>query len=216
MKREEARNCRQNIGIPAPLSVPAQPTAPAIPPERPDRQKPTGTMDSTCRFCRRPAWLLRSWRHGALSIAPSPATSPVHAANRLHGLGGGAGAFAGWAYGGLSSAAGDGFLTSDEIYIKMLPNGEARRVTDDAPAEIRAGILTGWGGDCVHGIGDSPCFPLTQVSALGGEPHLLMKNAAGLVHGWTREQLLFFRCFDRGKAIHLGVVRATADALGRA
>jgi Tol biopolymer transport system component len=27
---------------------------------------------------------------------------------------------------------GNGFLTSDQIYIKMLPNGEARRVTDDA------------------------------------------------------------------------------------
>ena len=60
---------------------------------------------------------------------------------------------------------GDGFLTSDQIYIKMLPNGEARQVTNDPTVEIRSGILPGWGGDRVHGAGDFRVFHLRGVSS---------------------------------------------------
>src|ERR1700729_376374 len=49
-----------------------------------------------------------------------------------------------------------------------------------------------------------------EVSALGGESHLLLKNAAGLV--WLDPQHLLFSEIRSG--IHLGVVTATGTRAG--
>ena len=37
----------------------------------------------------------------------------------------------------------DTFLSSDQIYVKLLPNGEAKRVSDDIGQSMPC-ILTGW------------------------------------------------------------------------
>lgn len=97
------------------------------------------------------------------------------------------------------------FLTADQIYVKMLPNGEARRVTDDNRSKYGLAFSPD-GSEIAYTVIDGSVFSTYVVSALGGEPRLLLKNAAGLV--WLdRERLLFS---EAPTGIHLSVVTATA------
>ena len=106
---------------------------------------------------------------------------------------------------------GDGFLTPDQIYIKMLPNGEARRVTDD-PRPKYGLAFSPDGEEIAYTVLETTVFSTYEVSALGGEPHLLLSNAAGLV--WLDPQRLLFSMIRPGEGIHLGVVTATLTRSG--
>jgi DNA-binding winged helix-turn-helix (wHTH) protein/Tol biopolymer transport system component len=106
---------------------------------------------------------------------------------------------------------GDGFLTSDQIYVKMLPNGEARRVTDDARPKYGLAFSPD-GAEIAYTVLETTVFSTYEVSALGGEPHLLLNNAAGLV--WLDPQRLLFSMIRPGEGIHLGVVTATLTRSG--
>jgi DNA-binding winged helix-turn-helix (wHTH) protein/Tol biopolymer transport system component len=105
----------------------------------------------------------------------------------------------------------DGFLTSDEIYVKMLPNGEARRVTDDHRPKYGLAFSPD-GAEIAYTVLEPTVFSTYEVSALGGEPHLLLKNAAGLV--WLDPQHLLFSEIRSGEGIHLGAVTATVTRAG--
>ena len=104
---------------------------------------------------------------------------------------------------------GDGFLTSDQIYVKMLPNGEAKRVTDDERPKYGL-TFSPDGSEIAYTVLESSGFSTYEVSALGGEPHLLLKNAAGLV--WLDPERLLFSKIRSG--IHMGVVSATVTGAG--
>jgi DNA-binding winged helix-turn-helix (wHTH) protein/Tol biopolymer transport system component len=99
---------------------------------------------------------------------------------------------------------GNAFLTPDRIYVKMLPDGEARRVTDDDRPKYGLAFSPD-GSEIAYTVMEDSGFSTYEVSALGGEPRLLLKNAAGLV--WLDAQRLLFSEIDSG--IHLGVVTAT-------
>ena len=106
---------------------------------------------------------------------------------------------------------GDAFLTADQIYVKMLPNGEARRVTDDSRPKYGPAFSPD-GSEIAYTVMDvpGPVFNTYEVSALGGEPQLLLKNAAGLV--WLDSGRLLFSEIKSG--IHLGVVTASVTRAG--
>jgi len=99
---------------------------------------------------------------------------------------------------------GEGFLSSDQIYVKMLPSGEAKRVTDDSRPKYGLAFSPD-GSEIAYTVLEDSGFSTYEVSALGGEPHLLLNNAAGLV--WLDAQRLLFSEIKTG--IHLGVVSAT-------
>jgi DNA-binding winged helix-turn-helix (wHTH) protein/Tol biopolymer transport system component len=103
------------------------------------------------------------------------------------------------------------FLSSDEIYVKMLPNGEARRVTDDHRPKYGLAFSPD-GAEIAYTVLEGPRFSTYAVSALGGEPHLWMENAAGLV--WLDRDHLLFSEIRSGEAIHLGVVTAKVTRAG--
>jgi DNA-binding winged helix-turn-helix (wHTH) protein/Tol biopolymer transport system component len=103
----------------------------------------------------------------------------------------------------------DGFLTSDEIYVKMLPNGEARRVTDDHRPKYSLAFSPD-GSEIAYTVLEPSTFSTYTVSVLGGEPHLLLTNAAGLV--WLDPDHLLFSQLRSG--IHLGVVTASPTRAG--
>jgi Tol biopolymer transport system component/DNA-binding winged helix-turn-helix (wHTH) protein len=103
----------------------------------------------------------------------------------------------------------NGFLTSDQIYIKMLPGGEARRVTDDERPKYGLAFSPD-GSEIAYTVMDDSGFSTYEVSALGGEPQLLLKNAAGLV--WLDSRHLLFSEIKSG--IHLGVVTAAPTREG--
>jgi DNA-binding winged helix-turn-helix (wHTH) protein len=98
----------------------------------------------------------------------------------------------------------DTFLTSDEIDIKILPNGEPRRLTDDHRPKYGLAFSPD-GSEIAYTVIEGPTFSTYEVSALGGEPRLLMQNAAGLV--WLDPERLLYSRAPSG--IHLGVVTAT-------
>jgi len=105
---------------------------------------------------------------------------------------------------------GNAFLTSDQIYVKMLPNGEARRVTDDSRPKYGPAFSPD-GSEIAYTVMEAgPMFNTYEVSALGGETQLLLKNAAGLV--WLDSGRLLFSEIKSG--IHLGLVTATVTRAG--
>jgi DNA-binding winged helix-turn-helix (wHTH) protein/Tol biopolymer transport system component len=104
-----------------------------------------------------------------------------------------------------------GFLTSDEIYVKILPNGETTRVTDDHRPKYGLAFSPD-GAEIAYTVLEGSRFSTYEVSALGGEPHLLLENAAGLV--WLDRYHLLFSEVRAGEGIHLGVVTATVTRTG--
>ncbi|HEX5234024.1 MAG TPA: winged helix-turn-helix domain-containing protein [Silvibacterium sp.] len=104
---------------------------------------------------------------------------------------------------------GNAFLSSDPIYVKMLPNGEARQVTDDGRPKYALAFSPD-SSEIAYTVLDSSGFSTYVVSAFGGEPRLLLANAAGLV--WLDPQRLLFSEVRSG--IHLGVVTATVTRAG--
>ena len=98
----------------------------------------------------------------------------------------------------------DTFMTVDQIYVKMLPNGEARKVTDDN--RLKYGLaFSPDGSEIAYTVLEGPTFSTYVVSALGGEPRLLFKNAAGLQ--WLDPQRILFSQAPSG--IHLSVVKSS-------
>ncbi|MGB8478433.1 MAG: winged helix-turn-helix domain-containing protein [Acidobacteriaceae bacterium] len=98
----------------------------------------------------------------------------------------------------------DSFLSADQIYVKMLPDGEAMRLTNDKRMKYGLAFSPN-GSDIAYTVMDTQNFSTYTVSVLGGDSHLLLKNAAGL-HWLSPNQILFSRT---NSGIHLGVVTAT-------
>jgi DNA-binding winged helix-turn-helix (wHTH) protein/Tol biopolymer transport system component len=101
---------------------------------------------------------------------------------------------------------GSSFMSVDQIYVKMLPNGEARRVTDDS--RVKYGLaFSPDGSEIAYTVMDPPGFSTYSVSVLGGDPHLLLKNAAGL--SWLDPHQLLYSQIRSG--LHLGVVTGSVE-----
>ena len=96
------------------------------------------------------------------------------------------------------------FATSGAIYAKILPNGGAVQITNDSRNKYGLAFspdgsqisYTAWQND---GAGQWQTF---TVPTLGGEPHLLQSNAAGLT--WLDERSLLFSRVKSG--VHMGIV----------
>jgi DNA-binding winged helix-turn-helix (wHTH) protein/Tol biopolymer transport system component len=96
------------------------------------------------------------------------------------------------------------FLTADQIYVKMLPDGEARRLTNDGRLKYHLAFSPD-GSQIAYTVLDNSSFSTYVVSVLGGDSHLLLNNAAGLT--WLDQNQLLFSQARSG--VHLGVVTAT-------
>ena len=103
----------------------------------------------------------------------------------------------------------DTFMSPDQIYVKMLPNGEAKRITDDARPKYGPAFSPD-GSEIAYTVLEAPVFSTYVVPVLGGESHLLLKNAAGLV--WLDPHQLLYSQTRSG--IHLGVVTSTDTRAG--
>ena len=105
----------------------------------------------------------------------------------------------------------DTFMSTDQIYMKVLPNGEAKRVSEDGrPKYGRA--FSPDGSEIAYTTLEGSVFSTYAVSVLGGESHLPLRNSAGLV--WLEPQRLLFSEVRPGEGIHMGVVTATPTRTG--
>ncbi len=99
---------------------------------------------------------------------------------------------------------GSDFLTPDQIYLKMLPDGESRRLTND-PRLKYGPAFSPDGTEVTYTVMDNSGWSTDAVSVLGGEPHLVLANAAGLT--WLDSHAVLFSQTRRGQ--HMGIVTAS-------
>ena len=93
------------------------------------------------------------------------------------------------------------FVSDASIYVKMLPNGEVRRVTDDSRSKYNLAFSPD-NSQLAYTVMEDNGFSTYVVSVFGGDPHLLIKNAAGLT--WLDQDHVLFSRLHSG--LHLGVV----------
>jgi Tol biopolymer transport system component len=94
------------------------------------------------------------------------------------------------------------WLTRDQIYVKLLPNGEPVQITNDP--RLKYGLAFSPDGSRIA-YTVAPGWDTYAVSPLGGESKLLLSNAAGLT--WLDERRVLFSEIRTG--VHMGVVTAT-------
>jgi DNA-binding winged helix-turn-helix (wHTH) protein/Tol biopolymer transport system component len=101
---------------------------------------------------------------------------------------------------------GSDFMSTDPIYAKILPDGEARRLTNDARVKYNLAFSPD-GSQVAYSVMNPPNFSTYTVSVLGSDPHLLLENAAGLT--WLDQHQLLFSKIRSG--LHLGIVTQTVN-----
>ena len=93
------------------------------------------------------------------------------------------------------------FMAADAIYVKMLPKGEARLLTNDARPKYGLAFSPD-GSQIAYTVIEGTTFATYAVSVFGGDPHLLLDNAAGLT--WLDPEHWLFSRIRTG--LHMGIV----------
>jgi Tol biopolymer transport system component len=91
-----------------------------------------------------------------------------------------------------------------QVYVKMLPNGDAVPLTDDHRPKY-APAFTPDGSRVAYTVIDNEAFDTWTVPVLGGQPARMLPNASGLT--WLRDGRLLFAEIKSGQ--HMGIVSAT-------
>ena len=108
----------------------------------------------------------------------------------------------------------DALAGRGQIYVKMLPNGESIRLTNDthnhyAPAFTPDGSRIAYSD--VSQLGQSLAWDTWIVPVFGGQPTRFLPNASGLT--WTSDQRIMFA--EIKPAMHMGIVTATESRTDR-
>jgi eukaryotic-like serine/threonine-protein kinase len=105
---------------------------------------------------------------------------------------------------------GDGFLSSGQVYVKLLPNGESARLSNSPEAKYGP-VFTPDGSRVAYTqmveSGGSLSWNTITVPVLGGQPATFLPNAAGL--SWIDDHHILFSEVKTG--IHMGIVTAAED-----
>jgi serine/threonine protein kinase len=97
------------------------------------------------------------------------------------------------------------FLTRDQIYVKLLPNGEPVQLTHDSRQKYGLAFSPD-GSRIVYTVAPWSTY---VVSPLGGEPSLLLTNSSGVT--WLDERRILFSEVNPPHSVHMGVVTANED-----
>jgi DNA-binding winged helix-turn-helix (wHTH) protein/Tol biopolymer transport system component len=103
------------------------------------------------------------------------------------------------------------FGAADQIYVKMLPTGDAIQLTHDPLQKYGLAFSADGSKIAYTAWGRGGGWNTFAISPLGGEPSLLVANAAGLT--WLDEHRLLFSEIKTG--MHMGIVTATANRSDR-
>ena len=106
----------------------------------------------------------------------------------------------------------DAFFSNGQIYVKMLPNGEAVQLTNDADTIKYAPVFTPDGSRIAYtGVTHPDGWETWTVPVLGGRPTRLLPNSSGLT--WISDQRILFS--ENKSADHMGIVTATESRADR-
>jgi DNA-binding winged helix-turn-helix (wHTH) protein/Tol biopolymer transport system component len=97
------------------------------------------------------------------------------------------------------------FLTPDQIYVKLLPDGEPVQITHDS--RLKYGPTFSPDGSRIVYTVDG--WSTYGVSPLGGEPVLLLPNSSGVT--WLDRRRILFSEVNPPRSTHMGVVTAMED-----
>jgi hypothetical protein len=104
------------------------------------------------------------------------------------------------------------FLTEEQIYVKVLPDGQATQLTND-PNPKYDPVFTPDGSRVAYtAIADDGTFNTWTVPVTGGASTRLMRNAAGLT--WIGDGRILFSEVMSGTALHMGIVVAQESRAG--
>jgi eukaryotic-like serine/threonine-protein kinase len=92
------------------------------------------------------------------------------------------------------------FLGPGDVYVKMLPSGEPVQLTHDKLSKLSPAFSVD-GTRIVYGTADP--WDTWEVPVLGGEPHLMLRNASSLTWIEDGKRLLFS---EIKSGMHMGVV----------
>ncbi len=98
----------------------------------------------------------------------------------------------------------DSFLSSGDIYVKLLPNGEAVKLTTE-PARRYGPVFTPDGSRIAYTQVTAGSWDTWTVPVLGGQPTRFLPNASGLT--WIAEHRVLFS--EIKTFPHMGIVTAT-------
>ena len=98
----------------------------------------------------------------------------------------------------------DSFLSSGDIYVKLLPNGEAVKLTTE-PARRYGPVFTPDGSRIAYTQATAGSWDTWTVPVLGGQPTRFLPNASGLT--WIADHRVLFSEIKTG--FHMGIVTAT-------
>ena len=98
----------------------------------------------------------------------------------------------------------DSFLSSGDIYVKLLPNGEAVKLTTE-PARRFGPVFTPDGSRIAYTQVTAGSWDTWTVPVLGGQPTRFLPNASGLT--WIADHRVLFSEIKTG--LHMGIVTAT-------
>ena len=106
---------------------------------------------------------------------------------------------------------GNYFMPTSQIYVKLLPDGQATELTNDPSAKYNPvftpdGSRVAYTAQSLHGW-DTWMVPVT-----GGPPALFMRNAAGLT--WMGSGRILFSEVMRGTVLHMGIVTSLESRAG--
>ena len=102
------------------------------------------------------------------------------------------------------------FLSTDEIYVKTLPNGEAVQLTEDSRRKYGPAFSPD-GTELPYTVVSGGVWSTYAVPVTGGEPRLVLADAAGLT--WLDRDRVLFSEVRTG--LHMGIVSAAGDSSDR-
>jgi len=107
----------------------------------------------------------------------------------------------------IRGAGADSFTTSGQIYVKLLPDGEPKQLTNDSLTKMSP-VFSPDGSRIAYTTEDAANeWDTWVVPVLGGQPRRWLPNASGLI--WTAPQKLLFSEKIRGsEGNHMKVVAA--------
>ena len=105
---------------------------------------------------------------------------------------------------------GEFFLSPGQIYVKLLPNGESVRLTNDGGLKYGP-VFTPDGSRIAYTrystSGQTLLWDTWTVPVLGGQPTRFLPNASGLT--WMPDKRVLFSEVMNGTSLHMGIVTAT-------
>ncbi len=100
---------------------------------------------------------------------------------------------------------GNPFLTSEQVYVKLLPNGQSMRLTNDPRAKYNP-VFTPDGSRIAYTVNDRDLntWETWTVPVTGGSATRMMQNAAGM--RWIGNGQILFSKIMSGTVLHMGIV----------